>query len=140
MSSTVPASLPDKSFPSGFLWGSATAAYQIEGTSREDGKGLSTWNTFCTRDGKIEGGQSGDTACDHYHRWREVHRALADGVKIDAYYYWSFLDNFECAEGYLPRFGLVHVDYATQKRTPKASAEFYRQVIRTHGASLSSPS
>jgi beta-glucosidase len=67
---------------------------------------------------------------------RELSRAITDGVEIGAYYYWSFLDNFEWAHGYYPRFGLVHVDYQTQQRTPKASASFYRDIIRTHGACL----
>jgi beta-glucosidase len=48
-------------------------------------------------------------------------RAIADGVDVRGYFYWSLLDNFEWARGYEPRFGLVHVDYATQVRTPKAS-------------------
>lgn len=46
------------------------------------------------------------------------------------YYVWSLLDNFEWAEGYTKRFGLVHVDYATQTRTPKSSFGWYRDVIR----------
>ena len=52
------------------------------------------------------------------------------------YFAWSLLDNFEWACGYAKRFGLVHVDFATQARTPKASADFYRDVIRTGGAAL----
>ncbi|MBC8039654.1 MAG: beta-glucosidase [Opitutaceae bacterium] len=67
---------------------------------------------------------------------RELHRAASEGVPVEGYYYWSFMDNFEWSAGYLPRFGLVHVDYKTQKRTPKASFDFYREVIRTHGARL----
>ena len=58
-------------FPSGFLWGAATAAYQIEGAAREDGKGPSIWDTFCRRPGAIATGEVGDVSCDHYHRWRE---------------------------------------------------------------------
>jgi beta-glucosidase len=58
-------------FPPDFVWGAATAAYQIEGAAREDGRGLSVWDVFCTRPGKVDGGQSGERACDHYHRWRE---------------------------------------------------------------------
>jgi beta-glucosidase len=58
-------------FPKGFVWGVATASYQIEGAAREDGKGLSVWDTFCLKEGNIWNGQSGDIACDHYHRYRE---------------------------------------------------------------------
>ena len=57
------------SFPEGFLWGASTAAYQIEGAVREDGRGPSIWDTFCHLPGKILGGDTGDIACDHYHRW-----------------------------------------------------------------------
>ena len=62
---------------------------------------------------------------------REVHRAIADGVPIDGYFLWSFIDNFEWEDGYQRRFGIVHCDYATQVRTPKLSAHYYSQVIRT---------
>nr|WBO77909.1 GH1 family beta-glucosidase [Streptomyces sp. SBE_14.2] len=64
---------------------------------------------------------------------RAVHRALESGVDVRGYFVWSLLDNFEWAEGYARRFGLVHVDYATQKRTPKASYHWYREVLRSQG-------
>ena len=62
--------------------------------------------------------------------------AMRNGVDLRGYFAWSLLDNFEWAYGYSQRFGLVHVDYATQRRTPKASARFYAEVIRGRGATL----
>ena len=59
------------SFPSHFVWGASTAAYQIEGAWNEDGRGESIWDRFCRTPGKIENGDTGDVACDHYHRWPE---------------------------------------------------------------------
>jgi len=58
-------------FPREFLWGTATAAYQIEGAAAEDGRGVSIWDTFSHTPGKTLNGDTGDVACDHYHRWRE---------------------------------------------------------------------
>lgn len=58
-------------FPEGFLWGTATSAYQIEGAWNEDGKGPSIWDTFSHTPGRILNGDTGDIACDHYHRYRE---------------------------------------------------------------------
>ncbi|GAB3280441.1 GH1 family beta-glucosidase [Parasphingorhabdus pacifica] len=60
---------------------------------------------------------------------RAVRRAMADGVDVRGYFCWSLLDNFEWAEGYRQRFGLVHVDYDTQRRTPKDSFHWYRSLI-----------
>ena len=58
-------------FPDGFLWGMATAAFQVEGAWREDGKGESIWDRFAHTPGKIRGAATADVACDHYHRYRE---------------------------------------------------------------------
>jgi beta-glucosidase len=58
-----------------------------------------------------------------------LHNATAQGVKVDGYFAWSLMDNFEWAEGYLKRFGIVHVDYNTQKRTVKASGKAYTKLI-----------
>ncbi|MEP7089038.1 MAG: GH1 family beta-glucosidase [Nocardioidaceae bacterium] len=60
---------------------------------------------------------------------RAVAQAVEAGVDVQGYFYWSLLDNFEWAEGYAKRFGLVHVDYETQVRTPKASFSWYSDVI-----------
>jgi beta-glucosidase len=66
----------------------------------------------------------------------ELHRALTEGVPVLGYFQWSILDNFEWAEGYKERFGLVYVDYPSQRRVPKDSAYWYRDVIRSCGARL----
>ncbi len=58
-------------FPAGFLWGAATSAYQIEGAVHEDGRGQSIWDTFSHTPGKVRGGDTGDIACDSYHRLEE---------------------------------------------------------------------
>jgi beta-glucosidase len=67
---------------------------------------------------------------------RAAHRAVAAGLELRGYFVWSLLDNFEWAEGYTPRFGLVYVDYETQERIPKASARWYQQVIAANGLTL----
>ncbi|HEV7663771.1 MAG TPA: family 1 glycosylhydrolase, partial [Chloroflexota bacterium] len=56
-------------FPTSFTWGVSTAAYQIEGAAAEDGRGVSIWDTFSHTPGKVLHGDTGDVACDHYHRW-----------------------------------------------------------------------
>ncbi len=56
-------------FPSDFLWGAATSAYQIEGAVAEDGRGASIWDTFSASKGKVRDGDSGAVACDFYHRY-----------------------------------------------------------------------
>ncbi|MFD8914214.1 GH1 family beta-glucosidase [Streptomyces sp. NPDC059575] len=65
-------------FPPGFLWGAATSAYQIEGAVREGGRTPSIWDTFSHTPGKTAGGETGDTAVDHYHRYRDDVALMAD--------------------------------------------------------------
>src|SRR5690242_8463183 len=57
--------------PNDFLWGAATAAFQIEGATHADGRGESIWDRFCATPGKVKNGDTGDPACDHYHRYPE---------------------------------------------------------------------
>jgi beta-glucosidase len=72
MSTTSPHNeSPPRSFPPGFLWGTATASYQIEGAVDVDGRGPSIWDTFSHRPGAVWNGDNGDVACDHYHRIEE---------------------------------------------------------------------
>ena len=71
--------------------------------------------------------------------FRAIADAIGKGADIRGYFVWSLLDNFEWALGYAKRFGIVHVDYATLQRTPKASARFYSEVIRSNGAAALAP-
>ncbi|MEU0375553.1 family 1 glycosylhydrolase, partial [Streptomyces sp. NPDC006283] len=92
-----------------------------------------------TENGAVHGDEPGDDGAVHDTRrtaflrshLTAVHRALAAGAPVKGYYHWSLLDNFEWAMGYWPRFGLVHVDRATQRRTVKDSGHWYAQVTRT---------
>jgi beta-glucosidase len=68
-----------------------------------------------------------------------VHDAIEAGVDVRGYFVWSFLDNFEWAYGYAQRFGVVHVDYETQQRTPKSSALWFAQTARTGRVSSPAP-
>jgi beta-glucosidase len=72
------------SFPQNFFWGTATAAYQIEGAWKEDGKGESIWDRFAHTPGKIKNGDTGDIASDSYHRWRED-IALMQTMNLNSY-------------------------------------------------------
>ena len=71
-------------FPAGFVWGASTSSYQIEGAVDEDGRGKSIWDIFAHTPGKIKQGDTGDIACDHYHRWHEDVEFVSRGG-FDAY-------------------------------------------------------
>jgi beta-glucosidase len=73
-------------FPDGFVWGAATAAYQIEGAANEDGRGPSIWDTFSRTPGKVFAGHTGDVACDHYHRYADDVAMMA-GLGLASYRY-----------------------------------------------------
>lgn len=81
---TAPAAPDLSGLPAGFTWGVATAAYQIEGAVAEDGRAPSIWDTFSHTPGKVAGGDTGDVACDHYHRWPED-LALMKRLGVDSY-------------------------------------------------------
>jgi beta-glucosidase len=85
-------------------------------------------------DGKVE-----DPLRVEYYRQhlRAAHDAMQQGVNLKGYYAWSLLDNYEWSGGYSKRFGLVHVDYETQKRTIKSSGRYYASVIASNGTILS---
>src|SRR5512138_2993406 len=71
-------------FPAGFIWGTATASYQVEGAKDEDGKGESIWDRFSHTPGKVKNGDTGDVACDQYHRYAED-IALMRGLNQKSY-------------------------------------------------------
>jgi len=73
------AAAEEEAFPAGFVWGASTSSYQIEGAVDEDGRGKSIWDVFSHTPGKVKSGDTGDVACDHYHRWREDVEWLARG-------------------------------------------------------------
>lgn len=91
------------------------------------------FNDTALPDGSIDDSERVQYLNDHLVAARE---AIERGVNLCGYYVWSLLDNFEWQHGYSQRFGIVHVDYATQRRTPKASARFYADVIRSRGSVL----
>lgn len=97
-----------------------------------------TENGFCNTDFVHLDGQVHDSQrIDFVARYlNEIRRATHEGIPVEGYFYWSILDNFEWKEGYKDRFGLVHVDYRTQQRTPKDSFHWYRDVIRANGENL----
>ena len=86
----------------------------------------------CPTDDRLSGDQVNDTDRVMYLRnyLTHLHRAAAEGYPVKGYFLWSLLDNFEWAEGYGKRFGIHHVDFATQSRIPKLSALWYRELIR----------
>jgi len=99
----------------------------------ENGVAITEW---VSEDGMVHDPQRIDFVTRYL---RHLGRAVQEGFPVLGYYYWSLLDNFEWAEGYTRRFGLVHVDFETQARTIKDSGYWYRSVIHTNGGILSAP-
>jgi len=109
-----------------FLW----ERYKLPIIITENGMSDIDW---VSRDGKVHDPQR----IDFLNRYLlQLQKASRDGVDISGYFQWSILDNFEWAEGYKERFGLVYVDYPTQKRVLKDSAYWYKEVIASNGAIL----
>ena len=76
--------MQDLKFPSSFQWGVATSSYQIEGAVNEGGRAPSIWDTFSHQPGKVDNNDTGDVACDHYHRWQSD-LDLIKSLGVDAY-------------------------------------------------------
>jgi beta-glucosidase len=89
----------------------------------------SSWYDYVTQDGQINDYERVSYLRSHL---AALHAAIADGVNLRGYFAWSLLDNYEWAEGYAKRFGLVYVDFATQQRILKRSGEFYAEVTRAN--------
>lgn len=82
------------------------------------------------RTGKVEDPQRIDFLYQHL---EQVHRCIQEGINLQGYFVWSLMDNFEWAWGYDKRFGIIHIDYETMKRTVKSSGYWYRDVIKRNG-------
>lgn len=111
--------------PESVYWGPRFHAerYKVPIYITENGMANLDWVAL---DGQVHDPQR----IDYLKRYlRQVQRAIEHGVEIRGYFLWSFLDNFEWSEGFSKRFGIVHVDFDTLKRTPKDSAYWYRDVI-----------
>ena len=137
---SIAAVTDSRKLPTSFVWGVSTSSYQIEGAASEDGRGPSVWDTFSRIRGKIDNGDTGDVACAgrvlDYERIAyfklytdALRQAAGKGADVRGYFIWSLLDNFEWGAGHSNRFGLVYVDDQTQRRIPKASARWYKQLI-----------
>jgi beta-glucosidase len=88
------------------------------------------YNDFVNREGKVED----DNRLDYiYKHLVQCHRAIQQGVKLKGYYVWSFMDNFEWAEGYSKRFGITYVNFKTQERILKNSGLWFKDVIKNNG-------
>lgn len=137
---TTPPGYPQTTFrwnvsPESLRWGPRFMAerYKLPIVITENGMAGLDWEDLS---GRVRDPQR----IDYTRRYLlQLAKAVQDGVDIRGYFHWSIMDNFEWAEGYKERFGLVHVDFQTQKRTPKDSAYWYREVIRSNGLALWGP-
>lgn len=136
----LPAGYPESAMgwpiqPDGLYW---TIRYHYERYKlpcaiTENGMASLDW---VDSNGEVLDGSRADFIRGHL---RAVHRAIEEGYPVEGYFHWSLMDNFEWAEGYHKRFGLIHVDFETQKRTIKHSGKVYAEIIKRHGANLFEP-
>lgn len=118
--------------PEGLYWGPKFLSERYKSPIIITENGLSN-KDWVSLDGKVHDPQR----IDFTHRYlREYKKAAADGIDIAGYFHWSVMDNFEWAFGYKERFGLVHIDFKTQKRTIKDSGYWYKTVIESNGENL----
>ncbi|HOJ39787.1 MAG TPA: GH1 family beta-glucosidase, partial [bacterium] len=118
--------------PEALYWGPKffQERYRIPVYITENGMSNVDWVAL---DGQVHDSQRIDFTARYL---QQLEKAISEGVDVRGYFHWSLLDNFEWAEGYKQRFGLIYVDYTTQKRILKDSAAWYARVIATNGKSL----
>lgn len=124
-----------KTTPEALYWGPKYLAeqYKLPIVVTENGLSCNDWVSLS---GRVHDSQR----IDFLQRYLlALEKAISEGVDVRGYFQWSIMDNFEWAEGYKHRFGLIHVDYETQKRTLKDSAYWYKEVIQSNGANISLP-
>lgn len=119
--------------PECLYWGSKfyQERYKLPVVITENGLAARDWVSV---DGQVHDSYRIDFLCRYL---RELEHAIDDGVDIRGYFYWPILDNFEWAQGYKERFGLVHIDYSTLQRRLKDSAYYYKDIIQSNGAVIS---
>ncbi len=115
--------------PDALYWGPRFAyeRYQKPIFITENGMSSRDWPSL---DGRVHDAQRIDFLTRHV---RQLHRAVEAGIPVEGYFHWSALDNFEWAEGYRERFGLIYVDYETGERVPKDSYHWYARIIASGG-------
>jgi beta-glucosidase len=115
--------------PDALYWGTRFAheRYAKPILITENGLSCRDWPSL---DGRVHDAQRVDFLTRHV---RQLHRAVHEGVPVEGYFHWSALDNFEWADGYKERFGLIYVDYATGERIPKDSFHWYSKIIASRG-------
>ena len=130
-------------FPGGFLWGAATASYQVEGAYDEDGKGESIWDRFCRTPGKILGGDTGNVACDHYHHYPEDIKLMRQMSRETSDFDRNMLATFEKMMGGYPIGTTVRLDtneigYVTRYGSKK-EAPMVKIILDKEGQKLDEP-
>ena len=119
-------------YPDALKWGVKLnyGRYKLPIYITENGMSAHDWESL---DGKVHDPNRIDFLARYLHGLKE---AADEGCEVGGYFYWSLMDNYEWAKGYNPRFGIIYVDYSSQKRIPKDSAYWYKDVIEKNGENL----
>jgi beta-galactosidase len=118
-------------------WGLKKMCEYIQKEYSPEGGIIVTENGCAVKDDDVSMAQNDIFRVKYYRGYiAQLHKAIQGGIDVRGYFAWSLMDNFEWALGYSKRFGMCHVDYATQKRTPKASAKFFSGVVQNNALEI----
>merc|ERR1712060_699318 len=118
-------------------WGLKKICEYIQKEYSPEGGILVTENGCAVKDDDVNVAQNDTFRVKYFRAYlAQVHKAIEGGADVRGYFAWSLMDNFEWALGYSKRFGICHVDYETQKRTPKASAKFISSLIKSNALEI----